>query len=60
MRYQVRFNPPLGKPVELGDTLIVLGEDAKLDALMANLETTDSSAAGAAGENDDVKSTYLR
>ncbi len=46
MRYQVRFNPPLGKPVELGDTLIVLGEDAKLDALMANLEKTGSSVPG--------------
>ncbi|MEZ4767505.1 MAG: chloride channel protein [Caldilineales bacterium] len=37
VRYQVRFNPPLGKPVELGDTLIVLGEDSKLDRLMADL-----------------------
>ena len=37
VRYQVRFNPPLGKPIELGDTLIVLGEDSKLDSLMADL-----------------------
>lgn len=50
MRYQMRFNPPLGKPVELGDTLIVLGEDAKLDNLMANLapERAGGSGDGAA------------
>jgi len=32
-----QLTPPLGKPVELGDTLIVLGEDSKLDSLMADL-----------------------
>ena len=37
VRYQARFNPPPGRPVELGDTLIVLGEDSKLDRLMADL-----------------------
>ncbi len=36
-RYQVRFNPSLGKPLEQGDILIVLGEDARLDALLATL-----------------------
>jgi CIC family chloride channel protein len=37
-RYQVRFNPSLGKPLEQGDILIVLGEDVRLDALLASLE----------------------
>jgi hypothetical protein len=35
-RYQVRFNPSLGKPLEQGDILVVLGEDARLDALLAS------------------------
>ena len=59
MRYQVRFNPPLGKPVELGDTLIVLGEDAKLDALMSSPEVTPAQD-GAASGDDDARHTYLR
>jgi hypothetical protein len=37
-RYEVRFNPSLGKPLEQGDILIVLGEDVRLDALLASLE----------------------
>lgn len=37
-RYEVRFNPSLGKPLAQGDILIVLGEDARLDALLASLE----------------------
>ena len=37
-RYEVRFNPSLSKPLESSDILIVLGGDARLDALLASLE----------------------
>ncbi len=44
-RYQVRFNPSLGKPLEQGDILIVLGEDARLDALLASLNQQQTNSA---------------
>lgn len=52
MRYQVRFNPPLGKPVELGDTLIVLGEDSKLDKLMTDLIAARGRAGRTANDEE--------
>lgn len=44
IRYDVRFNPSLGKPLKAGDILIVLGEDARLDALLASLEQQGANA----------------
>lgn len=38
MRYQARFNPSIGRPLSLGDTLIVLGEDTKLDSFAATVD----------------------
>lgn len=38
MRYQARFNPSIGRPLSTGDTLIVLGEDARLDTLAATVD----------------------
>lgn len=55
VRFQVRFNPPLGKPVELGDTLIVLGEDQKLDVLMANLTTSRDNTGSDPSAADDAR-----
>lgn len=52
VRYQARFNPPPGRPVELGDTLIVLGEDSKLDRLMADLVAARARAGKTANVED--------
>lgn len=38
MRYQARFNPSLGRPLSTGDTLIVLGEDARLDSFAVTVD----------------------
>lgn len=44
MRYQARFNPSIGRPLSTGDTLIVLGEDAKLDAFAATVDQENRTA----------------
>jgi CIC family chloride channel protein len=42
--YEVRFDPSPGRPLSESDTLIILGEDAKLDKLMADLEDESRQA----------------
>jgi CIC family chloride channel protein len=45
MRYQARFNPSIGRPLGGGDTLIVLGEDAKLDSFAATIAQENRASA---------------